>query len=290
VPALAGGANVSASRTFTCSEVGAYRLNNSVNIFGNVTEIDYSNNNATLRTDCFERPITCNLTSNGNSYITILPTGTANVSATCYDASHEVTACPVFDWSQTLIWGSMDPTQTPSMPPPQHPKSILRISGGPELPQFGKVTASSATSGVAVSCSINYMVADDSVGPNYHPISISAFGQQIDTPTIITVSVKNIGNLNGTNATYVRATFSGPCTPIKDNYKLEPIDAGDTKSDNTISCKCNSAGKVSVNVIVNPPLASGNYLQSETNYNDNDISFSFNCLPALWRWTCPDFV
>ena len=252
-----------------------------MDFLGNVTESNENDNYQAKQVSCYPEPTNCTL-----SFVNHAPQFSSNdfaqVQAACSSGMLQ-TACPSFLWQQTATWGSMSPPNTNAA---LHPESTLILSSAP-MPQIArKVNATSTMPYIYLYCELPFDVAECAVGPDYTVTSIISTPHPalIDDVVHFTVKVSNIGNVNATNASAGEAAYSGGCAPIDSVYNLPPIDAGKSHLNSELKCKCIAPGLQSITVAANPSHA-----QWETNFNNNNITYTFPCQTVVQR-TCADFI
>jgi uncharacterized repeat protein (TIGR01451 family) len=284
VPALQAGQQQTDSATFICSSIGAKVLTETVDYFNNISESNENDNSQSKQVSCYPEPANCTL-----SFVNHAPQFSQNdfaqVRATCF-AGMMQTACPPFLWQQNAAGGSMSPQNTNAS---LHPESTLILSSAP-MPQIArKVNATSTAPFLNLYCELPFDVAEGAIGPDYKVTSITSaplrpalLGEDVH----FTVEVSNIGNVNATNDSISTATFSSGCVPVnnKDSYNLPPIPAQGHNLNSELACTCTAPGLQSVTVFANPTHA-----QWETNFDNNNLTYTFPCQTVVQR-TCSDFI
>ena len=284
VAPLAVNAQQADSWAFTCLHLGTANLVQAVDNTSAIGESSEIDNVETKPIDCNTPPTSCNLSFVGHNS-TVYASDSALVRATCFAGASQ-TACPPFLWQQTAVGGSMSPTNTNAS---MLPNSTLLTSGSVATQLGMKVTATSTSPSLDISCELPFNMSDGSpIGPDYIIPSITpdhastALGQVVH----FTVNVKNIGNVDAVNGSTSVAAFSSGCTPSATQYSLPPLKVSQVDINSDLACTCNSAGLQNITVTANPAP----HAQWETNFNNNGGTHSFICQPPFQVITCSYFV
>ena len=212
------------------------------------------------------------------------------VQANCTDASSQATACPGLNWftySNPIAGASFNPNPTTASVLPKTNFSILPTA---PINQSGLISANSTNPlvpGLTCSAAINASVVP--IGPDYvvSQIVFSPSFALLNQRVNVSVTIKNIGNRNATNATTTRLTWDASCAPVPVQQSLPPLNAGDSFVQDLTTgfvCQCTVLGVNSVTVEANALRE-----QYESDYSNNKLSVPYLC-EIVTQMTCADFV
>lgn len=202
------------------------------------------------------------------------PNDWALAQADCTGSANQQAACRRLLWLTDIEGGSLIP---PTTEPNVSPQSNFSTTNAP-VPQDGVVIAVAIDENgflvIPFQIAACPAVTVDNVGPNYN-ISLTADGDHSIGGTFqVTVEVKNIGNVNVSNAS-TTMMFGQNCTGIDQSQNTIGLDIGETSA-HTFNCQCTDAGARRL-----AAMADATDAIMETNELDNVGSTVFFCQPTF---------